>query len=107
MAKKNGFDTPSEAAANIAAADFDKAIENEGDNTPSEAVPSSVLSSNDSTKHTKSGAGKGVRLFCEDMKGRKLFLNDGSVGEFDSDGYIDVSEEDALRLLKIPVYKKG
>jgi hypothetical protein len=39
------------------------------------------------------------------LKNRKVFLSDGSLGEFDSDGLLAVSRANSVQLLLIPGFE--
>lgn len=43
-----------------------------------------------------------VKICNINLKGRKLYLPDGSIGEFDKEGVLEMSAENAQQLLKIP-----
>jgi hypothetical protein len=47
-----------------------------------------------------------VKIKNKTMKGQKLFLGDGTLAEFDSDGIIEVSGKEAARLQGIPDYER-
>jgi hypothetical protein len=45
---------------------------------------------------------KPVRICNPNLKGRKLYLLDGSIGKFDVEGVLEMSADNAQQLLKVP-----
>ncbi|GHU22231.1 hypothetical protein FACS1894172_15560 [Spirochaetia bacterium] len=43
-----------------------------------------------------------MRIENPGLKNRKIFLTDGSIGQFDGEGFIEVSIENSVHLLLIP-----
>jgi hypothetical protein len=45
---------------------------------------------------------KPVKVYNSNLKGKKLYLPDGSIGEFDGEGILEMSALNAQQLLTIP-----
>jgi hypothetical protein len=47
------------------------------------------------------------RLKCEDMKGKKIIVGKGEPVQIDENGFFEVDEKEAARLLTIPGYEEA
>jgi hypothetical protein len=55
---------------------------------------------------TKASGGK-KRVKCESLKGKKVIVGKGEVVQIDENGFFEVEEQEAERLLAIPGYKEA
>jgi hypothetical protein len=50
------------------------------------------------------GSGDKKRVKCEDLKGKKVIIGNGEAVQIDENGFFEVDEKEAARLLTIPGY---
>jgi hypothetical protein len=79
----------------------------EGENAQRDGVQEETPNAPVATTPPEKNEGAKKRIECEALKGGKIIIGNGEVIQIDENGFFEVDEKEAERLLSIPGYKEA